>query len=694
MGKQAGIVAKAAAFARRIHEGQKRLSGDPYFVHAAAVGEAVATLALDDAAVAAAFLHDVVEESDVTAADLTERFGAETSRLVIALTNLRRLDFASEAEYERANLARMFLAMAGDVRVVIIKLADRLDNLRSLEHLPPGRRRRFARESLYLFAPLADRLGLGQLRWELEDLSFRHLEPARYRELAAAVARRRAARERRVAEVAREIGATLVAAGVRAKVSGRAKNLYSIYRKMTRDGRGFDELYDLLGLRIVAADVADCYRALDAVHAAYERVAGRYKDYIARPKANLYRSIHTTLRLPRGDAVEVQLRTAEMEAVAEYGVAAHWLYKKRKDARGRDWGDYPALRLMRAAVTEMGASVEQRRLGAFLADLVKEDVFVFTPKGEVKRLPRGATPVDFAYTVHTAVGERCVGARVNGRLVALRTVLETGDVVEIQTSAASSPSRDWLDFVVSSSARHKVRAFFRRQDRAALTALGRTMLSRELSRRRLAPADVLRAENLDDIARRRGLSSGEELLARVGEGALSATAVVTAETAARPPAQAAVLTGLPDYSPYVVVAGMEHVEVKMAGCCKPLPLAALVGYVTSRGAVSVHRADCATVRRLTPSSRLIDARWRLDEEVAGIGVLNFALADSERALPDIVRRLRRVGLRVAGIATEERRGVLACTLHLRLVNAARLRKAVASLGSLPAVSSLEHRIYG
>jgi guanosine-3',5'-bis(diphosphate) 3'-pyrophosphohydrolase len=418
------IAAEAAAFARRVHDGQRRLSGEPYVAHAEAVAEAVAALGLDEAAVAAAYLHDVLEETDVTAAELERRFGAEVRQLVEAVTNLSRLDFASDAEYEKANLHRMLLAMAGDIRVVIIKLADRLDNLRSLEHLPPGRRRRAAREALFLFAPLADRLGLGQLRWELEDLAFRHLEPARYRELAEAVASRRAARERRVREVVGEFEGVLAAAGLKAEVAGRAKNLYSIHRKMASDGRTVADVYDLLGVRVVAADVDDCYRGLDVVHRRYEPAAGRYKDYVAKPKANLYQSIHTTVRLASGELCEVQIRTREMDAVAEYGVAAHWLYKGAEGRR--DWGDYPALKLMGAALGKLGPAPARGRLEALLADFAKEDVFAFTPRGDVKRLPRGSTPVDFAYAVHTAVGNRCCGARVNGRLVSLRTPLDRG----------------------------------------------------------------------------------------------------------------------------------------------------------------------------------------------------------------------------------------------------------------------------
>ena len=691
MARVGTIVEEAAAFARLSHEGQRRLSGEPSVSHAEAAGEAVAALGLDEAAVAAAYLHDVLEETDAGAAELERRFGADVRQLVEAVTNLSRLDFASDAEYEKANLHRMLLAMAGDVRVVIIKLADRLDNLRSLEHLPPGRRRRAARESLYLFAPLADRLGLGQIRWELEDLAFRHLEPARYRELADAVASRRAARERRVREVAGELEGVLADADLKAEVAGRAKNLYSIHRKMTRDGRTVAEIYDLLGVRIVAADVADCYRVLDVVHRRYEPAAGRYKDYIAKPKANLYQSIHTTVRLDPGEPCEVQIRTREMDAVAEYGVAAHWFYKKGEGRR--DWGGYPALKLMRAALGTLGPATARGRLEAMLADFTKEDVFAFTPVGDVKRLPRGATPVDFAYAVHTAVGNRCCGAHVNGRLVSLRTPLESGDVVEIQTAAAAAPSRDWLEFVVSSAARHKIRAYFRRRDRGELAALGRTLLTREAEKRGLKPKEVLADDAVAGLARSRGLSSAEELLARVGDGLLAPSAVLegalpAAPEPALPPA------GLPDYGAFVDVAGMSRIEIKMAGCCKPIPVAPIVGYVTTRGTLSVHRADCPTIKRAGDAARVVDAAWRLEEDVTGVGCVDVTLRDGDDAVPEVVRRVRRAGLRLAGVAAEDAgAGTVRCTLHVRLATPARLKRAAKEIRSLPFVSSVEHRIW-
>lgn len=685
------LVTLAAAFARRAHSGQARLSGEPYYTHAAAVADAVASLGLDDATVAAAYLHDVCEEANVPPVEISRLFGNDVRRLVEAVTNLSRLEFASEKEYERANLGKMFLAMAGDVRVVIIKLADRLDNSRTLEHLPAARRRRYARETLLLFAPLADRLGLGGLRWELEDLSFRHLEPETYRELASAVATRRAAREKRVGELCAELQSFLGRAKLPARIQGRAKNLFSIYQKMVRDGRPFDEVYDLLGVRVIVPTVADCYRALALVHSVYPPLPGRYKDYIARPKANLYQSLHTTVKLPDGDLAEVQIRTAQMDAIAEFGVAAHWRYKP--GLAPKDWGDYPALRLMRAELARLGAMPDPEPLADLLADLRLEDIFVFTPKGDVKRLPRGATPVDFAYAVHTSVGHRCVAARVNGRLVSLRTPLETGDVVAIQTSPHGAPRRDWLTFVVSSSARRKIRSFLRRKERDALVAAGRDMLAREARRRGVAVPDVLAEESLTALARSRGLPGGEELLLRVGEGALSAAAVIKPKVPAVPEIPP-LPAGVPDYTGYVEVSGMSHIEIKLAGCCRPAPPGRITGYVTNRGKVSVHREDCPTLRRLGVNARRVRVAWQLPAEATCAGVLEVTLSDGAAAVPEIVRRTRRAGLRLAGVNMgTSKAGVTKCTLHVRLATPARLKRAAEEIAALPFVAAVASRVY-
>jgi GTP pyrophosphokinase len=461
---------------------------------------------------------------------------------------------------------------------------------------------------------------------------------------------------------------------------------------MAADGRPFDEVYDLMGLRVIAPDAAVCYRALDVVHAYYTPVAGRYKDYIARPKANFYQSIHTTVRRPDGALVEVQIRTPEMDAVAEYGVAAHWRYRAG-DAE-RKWGEHPALDLLRAGLRGLGPAPARARLEALFADLVHEDVFIFTPRGEVKRLPRGATPVDFSYAVHTAVGHRCTGAKVNGKLAPLRTVLETGDVVEVLTGAMAAPRRDWLEFVVSAGARHKIRAFLRRRDRAGLAARGRTLLRREAAKLGLNARRAVSEEAVAELARGRNLPSGEELLVRVGEGALAPAAVAAAwaPTPARAPVPSPL--GPPDYSASVRVAGVSRLEVKLARCCAPAPAAPVIGYVTSRGAVTVHRAACPVVNRFRGAARLVEAAWRLEEEAARGAVIRFDLPDGGAPLAAAVRGVRRAGLRLAGVAVEKTGAGVRCTLQVSMATRPRLEQAASRLRAMPGVARLELTAFG
>lgn len=642
------LAEKASTFARRLHEGQTRLSGRPYAEHPDAVGRILESLGLDETTVAAGYLHDVLEDTDVGYDDLTREFGVDAAGLVRSVTKFGEIGYASEKAYRDANLQRMFVAMAGDLRVVFIKLADRLDNLRSLGYLPTDRRYEIARESLYLFAPLADRLGLGQLRWEIEDIAFRHLEPETYKELAAKVAERRSEREARAAAAVVELEGTLSAAGVGIRVSGRPKHLYSIRRKMERDGRQFDEIYDLLGARVIVESVADCYRALDAIHSAYDYVEERYRDYIARPKPNMYQSLHTTVLIGTGDLLEVQIRTAEMHAVAEYGVAAHWLYKRAED--GLPTLKPLALEWIGDAIENLADGPIPELMEAFFVDLVKNDIFVFTPAGDIKRLPEGATAVDFAYAVHTMVGQRCSGAKVNGVLAPLRKKLRTGDRVEIVTSAKAEPSRDWLDFAVSSSARGKIRAFFRKKDRDELAEVGREALARECERAGYNVSDVLSDPLLADYAAEHGYSTVGNILARLGEGAVAASSVISA-LYPRPEPAKPIPVEMPDYSGYVSVAGFGGLELRMAGCCRPMPLVPIVGYVTATGYVSVHRVGCSSLSRRA-RERIHPAAWAVDDTLSREISLRITVRGGRDELAEVVRSLDRGGVKLIVVSPE------------------------------------------
>jgi GTP pyrophosphokinase len=680
----AELTERATAFAARVHEGQTRRSGRPYVEHPTAVGGTLEKLGLGETTVAAGHLHDVLEDTDVSHDDLDREFGADVAGLVRSVTKLKEIGYASEKAYRDADLQRMFVAMAGDLRVVFIKLADRLDNLRSLGYLPAERRHEIARESLYLFAPLTDRLGLGQLRWEIEDLAFRHLEPETYKELAAKVTQRRSEREARAAAAVAELETVLSDAGVAAMVTGRPKHLYSIRRKMERDGRPFNEIFDLLGARVIVETVEDCYRALDAVHSAYDYLEERYRDYVARPKPNMYQSLHTTVLIQTGDLLEVQIRTGEMHAVAEYGVAAHWLYKRTEE--GLPSVKPPALEWMGDAAENLTDGPVAELMEAFFADLIKEDTFVFTPTGDIKRLPRGATAVDFAYAVHTMVGHRCSGAKVNGALTPLRTKLRTGDRVEIITSPKAKPSRDWLEFVVSSSARSKVRAFFRNKDREELTALGREALARECKRTGRKVSDVLSDPSLADYATEHGHSTVENLLARLGEGTIATSSVISALYPAPEPAKP-IPVELPDYSGYISVAGLGDLELRMAGCCRPMPLVPIVGYVTATGYVSVHRVGCSSLSRRAPE-RIHPATWAVDDTLAREVSLRITVRGERDELAKTVQSLDGGGVRLMAVSREPDADATA-VVSLRTASQERLKSIKKRLDRNPAVVRTE-----
>jgi guanosine-3',5'-bis(diphosphate) 3'-pyrophosphohydrolase len=681
-----GLLAKkASAFARRVHEGQTRRSGRPYVEHSEAVSRILAGLRLDETTVAAGYLHDVLEDTDVGYGALEEEFGAEVAELVKAVTKLKGIESASDEAYRDADLQRMFVAMAGNLRVVFVKLADRLDNLRTLGYLPPEKRYDIARESLYLFAPLADRLGLGQLRWEIEDLAFRYLEPDIFKELTAKVAEQRSEREARIASTVAELVLLLNAAEVDAKVTGRPKHLYSIWRKMVHEDRPFEEIFDLLGARVIVDTVADCYRTLDAVQTAYDYLEGRYRDYIARPKPNMYQSLHTTVKTPAGYLLEVQIRTSEMHVVAEYGVAAHWFYKRTSE--GLPDSEPPILDWLGDAAADVAGGSVPELMEAFFVDLVKEDIFVFTPAGDIKRLPEGSTPVDFAYSVHTMVGHRCSGARVNGVMVPLRTTLRTGDRVEIITSPKAKPSRDWLEFAVSNSACSKIRAFFRRKDRRELINLGREALTRECERNRRSVSDVLADPALVDYAVEHGHSTVENLLVRLGEGALSPTSVVSALYPS-PERVKPVPVELPDYSGYITVAGLEGLQLRMAGCCRPMPLVPIVGYVTVAGYVSIHRAGCSSLGRCVPE-RIHPASWVVDDTLSRDVSLRITARGRRNELAEVVQSLDGGGVRLMAVSREYTSGDNTAVVLLRTASKERLNLLKKRLGRNPLVLRAE-----
>ncbi|MDQ7850555.1 MAG: bifunctional (p)ppGpp synthetase/guanosine-3',5'-bis(diphosphate) 3'-pyrophosphohydrolase, partial [Armatimonadota bacterium] len=612
------ILREAYLFAEAAHSGQVRASGEPYVHHSLAVATILAELRLDPVTIAAALLHDVAEDTGVTLAQVEERFGGEIAALVDGVTKLGRIEWQSREERQAESLRKMFLAMANDIRIVLIKLADRLHNMRTLQYLPEWKRKRTAQETLDIYAPLAERLGIGQITAQLQDLAFRELHPQAYDEIATQLAQ--AAATSHLDRVIDVLHRELNRAGIKVErynISARPKHIYSIWQKMQRPkyaGASVARIYDRLGVRIVVDTVQECYAALGVVHALWRPIPGEFDDYIANPKTTGYQSLHTAV-IYEGEPLEIQIRTHQMHHEAEYGIAAHWRYKEgrpeeREFARKLSW--LRQLLEWHQEVQDARAFVQSVRL-----DLFQNEVFVFTPKGDVVDLPAGATPIDFAYRIHTEVGHRASGARVNGRLVPLSHRLHTGDIVEIITSRTSAgPSRDWLTFVVTSNAKAKIKQWFKRERREENIERGRELLERELRRSGGAAAAALaKGERLREVVRRFGLPGEEELLAAVGNGDLSLLQVVQAlrgEEAAgegAAPAEAAVPAALRPRRG-VRVRGVDNALLRFSRCCTPLPGDRIVGYVTRGRGVAVHREDCPNMAFLRQHpERLLDVEW-------------------------------------------------------------------------------------
>jgi len=610
----AELVRRAYAYAAEAHAGQKRVSGEPYITHPAAVAMLIAELGMEAATVAATLLHDVPEDTARTAEDIRLEFGDEIGRLVEGVTKLGRLQGQSRDAHQAENIRKMFLAMADDLRVVIIKLCDRLHNMRTLGPLPIEKQKRIARQTIEIYAPLAHRLGIWQIKWELEDLAFKYLEPEQYKEVAEHLAARRHVRERSIDQAMKTLASELERAGIRAELSGRAKHLWSITQKMRRKNVGFDEVYDLLAIRVIVADVPACYAALGVVHTLWPPIPGQFDDYIAVPKANLYQSLHTAVMGPGGQPLEIQVRTQEMHALAEYGIAAHWRYKEGGKAdRDRDYESKLAwvrqLLEWQHDVTDAQEFVESLKV-----DVFQDEVFVFTPKGEVKALTAGATPIDFAYRIHTDVGHRTIGAKVNGRIVPLDHRLQSGDIVEIVTSkAARGPSRDWIGMVRTPGAREKIRQWFKRAERDENITHGKELLDRELKRLAQRSLGDLSDDDLRRVTEALNMHDVDTLFASLGYGEVTAAQVVM-RLGIVDDAQQQLPGSAPPLPPTtsrggVSVKGVDDLLVRFAVCCNPVPGDPIVGYITRGRGVTVHRADCTNVRASSEKERHVEVEW-------------------------------------------------------------------------------------
>ena len=659
------LVERAYRFAEEAHRGQRRNSGEDYIEHPLQVAMILADLELDEATLAAALLHDVVEDTPHTMAEIEKEFGSEVALLVDGVTKLGRLEYKSKVELQVENLRKMFLAMAKDIRVILIKLADRLHNMRTLKFHTAEKQREIAQETLEIFAPLANRLGIFRIKWELEDLSFRYLKPQDYYDLVEAIALKRREREAQINEVIEQLRQRLEEVGIRADIAGRPKHFYSIYRKMVTQNKELAEIYDLTAIRVVVDSVNDCYGALGIIHTLWKPLPGRFKDYIAMPKPNMYQSLHTTLIGAHGEPFEIQIRTWEMHRTAEYGIAAHWKYKEgAKAAAGNFEQKLNWLRQLlewQHDARDAGEFMESLKI-----DLFADTVFVFTPKGDVVELPAESCPVDFAYRVHTDVGHRCVGAKLNGRIVPLDTKLSNGDIVEIITSKQSNgPSRDWLSFVKTSQAKNRIRAWFKKEQREDNIMRGRENLEREVRKLGLDPAVSLKAERLLALAKGYNFISLEDLYAAIGDGALSANKIIgrlredlTKEERERLQLEALQQGETKSASRYgkasqgIRVKGVDNVLVRFSHCCNPLPGDPIVGYITRGRGVSIHRQDCRNIQHHATDerNRLVEVMWDdySSEAVYPVDLQIFG-TDRARLVTDVMNAVMDTRTNILGI---------------------------------------------
>ena len=649
------LVEKAYHFAEKAHEGQKRKSGEPYFFHPLTVAGILAKLMLDPPTIAAGLLHDTVEDcEDVSLEVIEKEFGQEVALLVDGVTKLKRLDFSSRVEQQAESIRKMILAMSKDIRVVLIKLADRTHNMRTLKAQSPESQRRIAQETLDIYAPLAHRLGVYKIKQELEDLCLRYLDPEGYQNLIVKVGMKRAEREENIRQVIGTLSNKIKDMNIRYEIDGRPKHFYSIYRKMVLQHKPFEQIFDLIAIRVLVDSVQDCYAVLGIVHTLWKQIPNRFKDYISMPKPNMYQSLHTTVVGENGMPFEVQIRTFEMHRIAEYGIAAHWRYKEGKQAA--DGLDNKLYWLRQILDWQNDTRDSEEFIKSLKVDLFSDEIFVFTPKGEIVDLPRGATPIDFAYRIHSAVGNKCVGAKVNGRIVTLDAQLETGDFVEIITQQNSKgPSRDWLKIVKTSQAKAKIRNFYKKELKEENIANGKQMLEYEAKRQGGSLSALLKTEYCEPILRKFSFADMSDLYAAIGCGGITAAHVVTRLREEQKSHEKPLVPVLPRIAPEqtaqkggrsaskddmgIRVAGLPGCQVHFAKCCTPLPGDEIIGYITRGRGVTIHSRECVNVNDSHDPARWIEAEWSETTHSSYNGSIQILAVDRSNLLADLMSYL-------------------------------------------------------
>ncbi|MDW7652341.1 MAG: bifunctional (p)ppGpp synthetase/guanosine-3',5'-bis(diphosphate) 3'-pyrophosphohydrolase [Bacillota bacterium] len=669
-----GLVERAYRYAVAAHQGQKRFSGELYITHPLGVANILAELELDIDTIVAGLLHDVVEDTIVTLEEIEAEFGPDIAMLVDGVTKLSKLEYKSKEEHQAENLRKMFIAMARDIRVLLIKLADRTHNMRTLKYLTSIKQQSISRETLEIYAPLAHRLGIYKIKWELEDLAFRFLERDRYYQLVDRLNKKRQEREAFIGQIMENLQPRLAEVGVNAQISGRPKHLYSISQKMKEQGKEFHEIYDLTAIRIIVDSLKDCYGALGIVHTLWKPIPGRFKDYIAMPKTNMYQSLHTLVMVGKNELLEVQIRTWDMHRTAEYGIAAHWRYKE-KDTKGEGEFEDKLTWLRQIMELQQDSKDAHEFMENVKIDLFADEVFVFTPKGDVIDLPAGSIPLDFAYKIHTDIGHRCIGARINGRLVPLDYQLKTGDIVDIMTSKQGSPSRDWLNMVKSSGAKAKIRSWFKKERREENLVKGKELLEKELRKQELDPQQYLKLPLLLEMGKRFNLQGEDDIYVAIGLGGVTPQQAITRlKEEYRKKFGPGEPEPIKEFKPQkavsktgkgVTISGIDNMLLRFAKCCTPVPGDEIVGVITRGRGVSIHRQDCPNVQNAGVSQRLLSAGW--EEEAAGVYPVEIEVSamDRPQILMDVVNAVAECKVNITalnGRSTKDRLTLIHMTL--------------------------------
>ena len=704
------LIKKAYDYAVSKHGNQKRKSGEPYIIHPLNVAYILSNLELDDESICAALLHDVVEDTIATHEDIVENFGAPIAEMVAGVTKLGTLRYSTEEEAQVENYRKMFLAMGKDIRVILIKLADRLHNMRTLKHLSRDRQIANAKETLDILAPLANRLGIYSLKWELEDLGFKYLYPEEYREIVTGLDKKREERLKFLDVIKLDIEKELKGQKIQAEVTGRAKHLYSIYRKMKRDKKTLDQIYDLFALRILVNSVKDCYSVLGVVHEMYTPMPGRFKDYIAVPKKNMYQSIHTTLLGQKGVPFEVQIRTWDMHRIAEFGIAAHWAYKEanNKGTKKTVVVNEDKLSWLRETIEwQKNTENPDEFLNVLKTELFEDEVYVFTPKGKIVVLPRGATPIDFAYSIHAEIGNRMVGAKINSKMMPIVTKLKNGDIVEIMTSDQSKgPSRDWLQFVKSSSARTKINQWFKKVQRSENIEKGKDIIEKEVKKLSIKQSELFRPEWLKKVVERYNYLTLDDMYASIGFGGITANKVIARlleeynkeheeedlEEKIEELAKAKPIRNKPSPNG-IIVQGIDNCLVKLSKCCNPLPGDEIIGYITKGRGVSVHRANCVNTKDLlNEENRMIHVSWYEETKGAYSVDLEIFANDRNGLLKDIIKQIDNSKGKLLGINCKVTKEKIAITeITIQIENKEELNKLRAAINSVESVYEVKRK---